>query len=78
MGDGCGDSLCLDLAPGPGGEVGQLIHWMHDAASRTLLSPSLEWYLAFFATELEDGEYFLNEFGEPESEDRLSLVRIRS
>ena len=76
MNDGGGGYLCLDLAPGPGGQVGQVIFCGRDSPRGKLLAPSLYWYLAFCATELEDGEYALNQFGAPHSEDGLSMVPI--
>lgn len=46
-------------------------------AGIALLAPSLWWYLAFFATEMEDGDYGLDRFGRPVSQERLSMVPIR-
>lgn len=76
MNDGAGASLCLDLAPGPGGQVGQVIYQDWELGTIGPLAPNLYWYLAFFATELEDGEYHINQFGTLASEDPLSTARI--
>jgi cell wall assembly regulator SMI1 len=35
--DGMGNHHCLDLAPGPGGAVGQVIEMWHDAGSRPVV-----------------------------------------
>ena len=56
-GDGGGDSRCLDLAPAPGGRVGQIIRQIHDDGYRSVEADSLiEWFSAF-ADDLEAGEY---------------------
>ncbi len=74
MANGAGDYLCLDGAPGPGGDSGQVICQSKDAHARGPFAPSLSWYLAFFATELEDGDYNIDQFGRPDSEARLSTT----
>lgn len=76
MSDGAGDYLCLDLAPGPGGDVGQVIYQGKETDGWGPFAPSLYWYLAFFATELEDGDYYIDVFGKPDSEARLSTVGV--
>jgi cell wall assembly regulator SMI1 len=55
--DHSGYMKCLDLAPGAGGQVGQVIYWCHDDSSRGLLAPSFTDWLAEFAAELEAGQY---------------------
>ena len=77
MSDGSGDYLCLDLAPGPGGQVGQVICQPKGDRAWGPFAPNLSWYLAFFVTELEEGEYGLDQFGAPKSEDRLSTIPVR-
>lgn len=74
MDDSAGNSLCLDLVPGPGGQVGQVIFKDREGPAWGPFAPSLYWYLAFFATELEDGEYHLDQLGWPVNEDRLWMV----
>lgn len=54
---GCGDHHCLDLAPAPGGTVGQIIEVWHDMASRPVVAPSFIRWLEHFAAELEEGDY---------------------
>jgi cell wall assembly regulator SMI1 len=44
--NGGGDSICLDLAPGPDGTVGQVITMNHDSAEREVLAPSFARWLA--------------------------------
>ena len=56
-GNGCGDLICLDLDPPPGGAVGQVIEFLHAAEDRTVLAPSLGAWLEGFAAGLEAGEY---------------------
>lgn len=56
-GNGGGDYFCVDLAPAASGKTGQIIHFRHDAAERTLLAPSLRTFLADLANSLEDGNY---------------------
>lgn len=54
-GDVTGNHLCVDLDPAPGGEVGQVIHVLHDDARRTCLAPSLAANLASLAAEVRAG-----------------------
>jgi cell wall assembly regulator SMI1 len=56
-GNGCGDLICLDLDPPPGGAVGQVIEFLHADQDRTVLAPSLGAWLEGFAAGLEAGEY---------------------
>lgn len=40
----CGDFVCLDFAPAPGGRVGQVIDWWHEqGATRVLATSFAEW-----------------------------------
>jgi cell wall assembly regulator SMI1 len=56
-GDSAGNSCCLDLDPAPGGSVGQIIDWDHEAGpSRVVASGFLE-VLSTFADDLEAGKY---------------------
>lgn len=43
--NGCGDHLCIDLDPAPGGTVGQIIRVWHDDDSRTCIAPSFAAWL---------------------------------
>jgi cell wall assembly regulator SMI1 len=55
--DGCGNSHCLDLNPGPTGAVGQIIIMWHDDPSRPVEAGSFRIWLEQFATDLESGKY---------------------
>jgi cell wall assembly regulator SMI1 len=46
---------CLNLAPGPGGEAGQIILWSPDGNTRFLEARSFREWLTRFADELEAG-----------------------
>jgi cell wall assembly regulator SMI1 len=48
---------CLDLAPEPGGQIGQIICWWHDDAARDLGADSFTEWLEMFADDLDDGEW---------------------
>lgn len=52
-----GDHLCLDLAPTPEGDVGQIIPLWHDTPERTLEAVSFEEWVTAFADGLERGLY---------------------
>ncbi|MGI0491638.1 SMI1/KNR4 family protein [Alkalinema pantanalense CENA528] len=54
---GGGNHHCLDLAPGPKGNVGQIITMWHDDSDRPLLANSFTEFLEQFAHALETGEY---------------------
>lgn len=58
---GNGDHCCLDLAPGPAGQVGQIIEVWHDDSLRNLLAPDFAQWLAGYADALEAGEYVYSE-----------------
>lgn len=60
---GAGDHHCLDLAPGPGGQVGQIIEMWHDMAARPIVAASFDAWLKEFADELEAGAYHVTESG---------------
>lgn len=63
-GNGAGDEWCIDLAPAPGGQVGQIIAFSHEIGPTEVLAPSLQALLATFAYELESDKYT-----QPEEED---------
>jgi cell wall assembly regulator SMI1 len=56
-----GDAFCLDLAPAPGGDVGQVIIWYHDYTNRGVTERSFALWLAHFADELESGRWSYSE-----------------
>jgi cell wall assembly regulator SMI1 len=55
--NGGGDHHCLDLAPAPGGDVGQIIEMWHDDAARCVEARSFRAWLETYADELEQGHY---------------------
>jgi cell wall assembly regulator SMI1 len=61
---GSGDNHCWDLAPGPHGQVGQVIQMFHDETIRPVLANSFREWLNRFADALEADEYvFTEEYG---------------
>jgi cell wall assembly regulator SMI1 len=48
-GDGGGDSICVDLSPGEGGTVGQIILMSHDDGKRPRIAASFAQLLALLA-----------------------------
>ena len=54
--DGCNNHHCLDLAPGPQGRLGQIIHIWHDDATRRVVATDFYEWLADIADKLEAGE----------------------
>jgi cell wall assembly regulator SMI1 len=57
----CGNTLLrVDLDPGEGGRVGQVIFTDHADDTVIVLAPSLPAFLAEFAGDLEAGRYFLD------------------
>jgi cell wall assembly regulator SMI1 len=62
--NGCGDHVCIDLAPGPEGEVGQIIEMWHDDGERPLEANSFREWLLDFAEALESDELgYSEEYG---------------
>jgi cell wall assembly regulator SMI1 len=55
--DGSGDGYCVDIDPGAGGSVGQVISWGHDYPSRSVRAPSIA---AWFALNLHQQTYLHN------------------
>ncbi|WP_437723469.1 SMI1/KNR4 family protein [Sorangium sp. So ce861] len=53
--DDIGDSLVVDVDPAPGGAVGQIVRYRHDAETRRLESPSLATWMGQLADEMEAG-----------------------
>jgi cell wall assembly regulator SMI1 len=48
-----GNLSCIDLAPAPGGSVGQVIDWDHECGPSRVLFPNFERLLATWAAQLE-------------------------
>ena len=63
--DGGGNSLALDLAPEPGGTVGQIIVIGSDEDLRRVLAPGLTAFLEQLTDKLRSGEIAI---GEPEND----------
>jgi cell wall assembly regulator SMI1 len=61
--NGGGDHHCLDLAPAPGGKVGQVVSMWHDYDDRSRLAWSFAEWLEAFADHLEEGRWHVNEYG---------------
>ncbi len=55
--NGGGDSICLDLAPGPGGTAGQVITMSHETAEREVLASSFGRWLAGVAGSVGQSEW---------------------
>ncbi len=53
--------LCLDLAPTPGGTVGQVLAWSNDGAVSEVLFPSFAALLVTWADQLEAGLYVVRQ-----------------
>lgn len=51
--DRAGNLWCIDLAPAPGGTVGQIIDWDHECGPSRVLFPSFEHLLTTWAEQLE-------------------------
>ncbi|GHO70758.1 hypothetical protein KSC_096500 [Ktedonobacter sp. SOSP1-52] len=56
-----GDLLCLDLAPGPAGQQGQIIAVVWEDLQRPVIASSFRELLALFDADLEAGCYGWNE-----------------
>jgi cell wall assembly regulator SMI1 len=67
--DGGCSHHCLDLDPGRGGRVGQVILWWKDQGAARVPAPSFGEWLARFADELEAGRYTT-------SPEYVGLVRV--
>lgn len=67
--DGSGDYDCLDLAPAEGGQVGQVIDFWHDDATREVKAPSFTAWFAGFIEGCESGRFvFSDDYGIIEQE----------
>ena len=54
---GMGDVICVDMEPAAGGEIGQLIQYMHDFAQRRVVYSSILEWLHESAEDLESDLY---------------------
>lgn len=59
--NGSGDYFCLDLAPGKGGTVGQVILFGHEGSDQRRVAKSLADWLGKLARGFEAGKYVLDE-----------------
>lgn len=55
--DRAGNFCCLDLAPAPGGIIGQIIDWDHETGPSHILTSSFLDLLSTFVSDLETGKY---------------------
>jgi cell wall assembly regulator SMI1 len=62
--DHTGNNICIDLAPGSAGTLGQVIHMFHDDDVRPVLASSLDEWLGTFVAQIHADEYVLaKEYG---------------
>jgi cell wall assembly regulator SMI1 len=63
--DSCGNLICLDLAPGPAGEMGQMMLMEIQDGQGPFASPfaSFEAYLGATLRDLEEGRFEVREWG---------------
>ncbi len=61
--DGTGNSLCVDLDPGPGGTPGQIILRDHEVGPTEVLAPDLRSLLERIAAEMEAGKIHVSSDG---------------
>jgi cell wall assembly regulator SMI1 len=54
---GGGGILCIDMTPGAGGRIGQVIRYHHECGPTVVLAPSLREFFSQFADHLEAGKY---------------------
>ena len=59
--DGSGNLVCIDMAPGPTGTMGQIIDFDHETVHRTVLAPSFEAYVRGFVNDVQAGDYGYSE-----------------
>lgn len=73
--DGSGNSIGIDLAPWPGGRIGQVILFGRDEDVKVVLAPSLGHFLGWIADLLESGNVRL---GKAPGETILREFRLKS
>jgi len=61
--DRAGNHCCLDLAPAPGGFVGQVIDRDHETGPSRVLAPRFLDILSSFAQDMENGKYVDTVYG---------------
>ncbi len=62
--NGGGDHLCLDLAPAPAGNVGQVISMWHDYGERDLKAPGFNaWFKAYTKRVFSGAVVYSDEYG---------------
>lgn len=66
--------LCVDLDPAPSGNLGQVIFVDHDDNTVILIADSINSLLLQFASDLENGRYFLNKDAQAEGDEFLQCV----
>jgi cell wall assembly regulator SMI1 len=54
-----GEYLCFDLAPGPGGQLGQVVRRLHESDPAEFIANSFEVLLSQVADDLEAGKYLI-------------------
>lgn len=64
----CGDGYCLDMAPTPEGQEGQIILMWHDMSDRTLEAPNFRAWMEYLAEGMESGDVYY-------CEDEEAIVR---
>ena len=55
-----GNQICLDFDPAPGGSVGQIVEFNHEAEGQRCLAPSFRVWLEMIAGDLETGRLVWN------------------
>ncbi|MDQ1832365.1 SMI1/KNR4 family protein [Massilia scottii] len=62
--NGCGDHLCLDLAPEASGSLGQVITMWHDSGERELAAPSFgSWFKSYTKRVFSGDMVYSDEYG---------------
>lgn len=61
--NGGGDHHCVDLRPGAGGKIGQVLVFWHDAPERVVVAPSLGELLTGVADEIDTGRLVVDPRG---------------
>jgi cell wall assembly regulator SMI1 len=62
--DHCGDYLCVDMVPGNGGHVGQIIDWWHEQGATEVVAHSFVEWLSNLADDFLAGKYCVNSQGD--------------
>ena len=59
--DSGGNALCVDMDPGPGGVIGQVIAWERQTGPEPLSCPSFYWWLRTYRDDLYAGKYHVDD-----------------